>query len=450
MKRKLSALLTVTLLGGLLAGCQGSNQGAQGQGDTAAQTSAQEGSQDAATEAPASTEAADGKEAGGDVTVIRFYGSDGEYNQNIVAGFEAENPDIKVEIVPVDFDNAEQVIKTGIASNDPVDVSFFWGTQINAFTEDNMAYDLTPYVTENNNEWKDTFVAAYIDAGMVDGKYYAVSYQPVIETIFYNKDVFAQCSVKVPETWDELVEACKTFKDNDIYGIGNWNGQNHQLLQFAYQNMANDGTLEEYISGQGDFTQCEGLKKCLENWKSIYDEGYWYPGEGALTSTKDQTQAAWYQGKIAMLFDAGSNAGEYDKNCEFEVGILPFPYVQEGGKYALNTVTNALFIPANAKHPEEAIRFMKYYTSDAGLQEIINSGRLPSTVSMQDKVDSQILKDLLATTVGDNVVGYKQMQGLSSEINAFLQNDMIGMICTGTSVEDTLQQLEDLRQMTVK
>ncbi|WP_347062581.1 ABC transporter substrate-binding protein, partial [Hungatella hathewayi] len=221
-------------------------------------------------------------------------------------------------------------------------------------------------------------------------------------------------------------------------------------LQFAYQYMANDGTLEEFVSGKGDFTQCEGLKKCLENWKSVYDAGYWYPGEGALTSTKDQTQAAWYQGKVAMMFDAGSNAGEYTKNSEFEVGILPFPYVAEGGKYALNTVTNALFIPANAKHPEEAVRFMKYYTSDAGIEEIIKSGRLPATISMQDKVDSQILKDLLATTVGDNVVGYKQMQGLSSEINSFLQNDMIGMVCSGTSVEDTLQQLEDLRQGTVK
>lgn len=449
MKKKLAAVLTVSLVGGLLAGCSGANQGSQTQASTEAQKS-EAASTEAGTEAAASTEAASGKESSGDVTVIRFYGSDGEYNQNIVAGFEAENPDIKVEIVPVDFDNAEQVIKTGIASNDPVDVSFFWGTQINAFTEDNMAYDLTPYLTENNNEWKDTFVPAYIDAGMVDGKYYAVSYQPVIETIFYNKDVFEQYGVKVPETWDELMEACKVFKENDVYGVGNWNGQNHQLLQFAYQNMANDGTLEDYITGKGDFTQNEGLKKCLENWKTVYDAGYWYPGEGALTSTKDQTQAAWYQGKIAMLFDAGSNAGEYEKNCEFEVGILPFPYVQQGGKYALNTVTNALFIPANAKHPEEAIRFMKYYTSDAGIQEIINSGRLPSTVSMQDKVDSQILKDLLATTVGDNVVGYKQMQGLSSEINAFLQNDMIGMICTGTSVEDTLQQLEDLRQMTVK
>ena len=206
----------------------------------------------------------------------------------------------------------------------------------------------------------------------------------------------------------------------------------------------------DYTAGKKDFTECEGLKKCLENWKTVYEAGYWYPGEGALTSTKDQTQAAWYQGKIAMLFDAGSNAGEYVKNAEFEVGILPFPYVQEGGKYALNTVTNALFIPANAKHPEEAVRFMKYYTSDAGITEIINSGRLPATISMQDKVDSQILKDLLSTTTLSNVVGYKQMQGLSSEMNAFLQNDLVGLVCTGTSVEDALQQMEDLRQNTVK
>lgn len=433
MKRKVSVILAALAVGTALTGCGGGNSTPSD--STAATTAAQAG-----TEVSKS----------GEVTTIRFYGSDSEYNQNIVAGFQAENPDIKVEIVPVDFDNAEQVIKTGIASGDPVDVSFFWGSQINAFAEDQMAYDITPYLTENNNEWLDTFVPAYIDSCMVDGKYYAASYQPVIETIFINKDVFAQHNVKVPETWDELVEACKTFKENDIYGIGNWNGQNHQLLQFAYQYMANDGTLEEYVAGKGDFSACAGLKTCLENWKTVYDAGYWYPGEGALTSTKDQTQAAWYQGKIAMLFDAGSNAGEYGKNCDFEFGIIPFPSVQADGSYALNTVTNALFIPANAKHPEEAVRFMKYYTSDAGIEEIVKSGRLPATISMQGNVESQVLKDLLATTTPDNVVGYKQMQGLSSEMNAFLQNDLVGMVCTGTSVEDALIQMEDLKQATVK
>lgn len=384
--------------------------------------------------------------ASGNVTTIKFYGSDSEYNQNIVAGFESQNPDIHVEIVPVDFDNAEQVIKTGIASGDPVDVSFFWGSQINSFADNGMALDLTPYLTENNNEWLDTFVPAYIDCGKVDGKYYAVSYQPVIETIFYNKDLFSQYNVEIPKTYDEFVKACQTFQENGIYGLGNWNGQNHQLLQQAYQYMANDGTLETYTSGKGDFTKCEGLRKALQNIKELYDAGYWYPGEGALTSTKDQTQAAFYQGKIAMLYDAGSNAGTYAANADFEVGILPFPYVQEGGKYALNTVTNALFIPSNAKHKEEAVRFIKYYTSDAGIAEIIKSGRLPSTKSMQDKVDSQIMKDLLATASGDNVTGYIQMQGISSEIASFLQNDLVGSVCSGADIDDELAQLEQLRQ----
>lgn len=35
---------------------------------------------------------------------------------------------------------------------------------------------------------------------MVDGRYYAVSYQPVIETIFYNVDLFKQYNIEIPTT----------------------------------------------------------------------------------------------------------------------------------------------------------------------------------------------------------------------------------------------------------
>ncbi len=424
MKKVLALMTTAALAISVLAGCGGT---------TTSPTPTPSGNSPSPT-------------ASAGVTTIRFYGSDSEYNQKIVAGFEAANSDIKVQIVPIDFDNAEQVIKTGIASNNPVDVSFFWGTQINVFTENDMAADLTPYLTANNDEWKNTFVQTYLDGGKINDKYYAISYQPVIETIFYNKDLFKKYNLEVPTTWAEYMEVCKKFKAEGIYGIGNWLGQNHQLMEFAYQYMANDGTLEAATKGDLDFTKVPGLAKALENWKYVYDNDYWYPGEGALTSTKDQTQAAWYQGKIATLFDAGSNAGTYDKDAEFEVGVMKFPLVEEGGKYAVNVVTNALFIPSNAKYKEEAVRFMKYYTSDAGITEIINSGRLPSTVSMQDKVDSQLLKDLLATTQGDNVVGYKHIQGISSEISSFVQSDMIGAVCTGTPVADVLKQLEALRQ----
>lgn len=382
---------------------------------------------------------------GSDITTIRFYGSDSEYNQNIVAGFEKENPDIKVEIVPVDFDNAEKVIKTGIASGDPVDVSFYWGTNINAFVDNDMAYDFTADLEANNNEWKDTFIPIYLDAGKLNDRYYAVSYQPVIETLYYNADLLKENGIEVPKSWDEMLEACKILKEKNIYGIGNWSGQNHQLMIFSYQGMANAGNLEDVTNGKVDFTTVDAFKPGLELIKTAYDNGYWYPGEGALVATKDQVQAAFYQGKVAMLFDAGSNVGTYQQECEFELGIMQYPTPTADSKYPVNVVTNALFIPSNAKHKEEAVKFVKYYTSDAGMAEIVKSGRLPSTVSMQDKVDNELMKTLLATTTGDNVVSYRQLQNLSSQINAYVQNDLIGTICTGTSIEDTLKQLEQLR-----
>lgn len=132
MKKTVSVLCATAMLSTLLMGC-GSSESITTETTGGVQN----------TGASQTSQSAEVQGTSGDVTTIRFYGSDGEYNQNIVAGFEAENPDIKVEIVPVDFDNAEQVIKTGIASGDPVDVSFFWGTQINTFTEDGMALDLT-------------------------------------------------------------------------------------------------------------------------------------------------------------------------------------------------------------------------------------------------------------------------------------------------------------------
>ncbi len=382
------------------------------------------------------------------VTTIRFYAADSDMNKNIVRDFEAKNPDIKVELVPIDFANAEQVIKTGIASGDPVDVSFFWGTQINTFVANDMATDLTSYLTANNNEWKNTFVEKYIDGGKINGKYYAISYQPVHETLYYNVDLFKEYNLEVPATWDEYMEACAIFKEHGIYGIGNWVGQNHHLLAFAYQEMANNGMLEEVTAGEIPFigeNADTGVRTALTMIKDAYDKRYWYPGEGALAATKEQVQAAFYQGNMATLFDAGSNIGAYQSNADFEVGVMKFPLVREGSKYGVNVVTNALFVPANAKHKEEAVRFIQYYTSDPAMTEIIATGRLPSTVSMQDKIQNQLMIDLLKTAEGDNVVSYTHLQNISPEINAYLQNDIIGSVCAGVSIDEALQQLEDLR-----
>jgi ABC-type glycerol-3-phosphate transport system substrate-binding protein len=365
----------------------------------------------------------------------------------MVAQFEAVTPNIKVEIVPIDFNNAPQIIKTGIASGNPVDVSFFWGSAMKTFVDDDMALDLTPYLMANNKEWYNTFVPVLIDAGLFEGKYYAVSYQPVIETMFVNLDIFNEYNLEIPETVDEMLEVCAVLKEHDIYGIGTWNGMFHQMLPWTYQIWANNGVLKEASEGRLPFAgpnETPGLRQNLEMLKYVYEQGYWYPGEGALTATQDQVQAAWYQGKIAMHFDANSDAGKYSTEAPFEVGAMAYPLVEKGGAYGVNVITNALFIPANAAHKEEGIEFMKFYTSPAG-QAITNaSGRPPSTIAMQEAVENPLVRAILGFTRRPDAVGYTHLQNISSEINTYI-GTMISAVCSGESVDEILAGLEDLR-----
>jgi ABC-type glycerol-3-phosphate transport system substrate-binding protein len=283
---------------------------------------------------------------------IKFYGSTGDYNQNMLKAFAEVEPNIKVEIVPVDFNNAPQIIKTGIASGNPVDVSFFWGSAMKTFTDAGMAHDLTPYLMANNKKWYNTFVPKFIDAGLQNGKYYAISYQPVIETLFVNEEIFKKFNLKYPQTVDEMMETAAFLKTKGIYAFGCWNGMHHQMLVWAYQIYANNGTLDKVTKGQLPFAgpnETPGLRENLELLKKMHEAGYLYPGEGALTISKEQLQAGWYEGKIAMHFDANSDAGKYEKEAPFKVWAIPFPLIKKGGKYGVNVITNALFIPANAK-----------------------------------------------------------------------------------------------------
>ena len=69
-------------------------------------------------------------------------------------------------------------------------------------------------------KWKSRYPASVLAGASFDGKIYAVpinNVQPVF--FYYNKQLFDQYGVSVPQTWDDLLAAVKTFKDAGVAPI---------------------------------------------------------------------------------------------------------------------------------------------------------------------------------------------------------------------------------------
>ncbi|MBE2266656.1 MAG: extracellular solute-binding protein, partial [Anaerolinea sp.] len=139
--------------------------------------------------------------------------------------FQANHPEIVVDMSVVNANDLSTVTQTRLSAND-IDVIDMFG----------FANGVQPYMNNvDPPNWQQLadagllmdltdqpFVANYdeatiADAGTYNGRVYQVNLGRVSYSgIFYNADLFAANNVTVPTTWSELVTACQTF---DAAGI---------------------------------------------------------------------------------------------------------------------------------------------------------------------------------------------------------------------------------------
>ena len=72
-----------------------------------------------------------------------------------------------------------------------------------------------PYV-EGNKAWKDMFVDGKVDAAheYETEPTYAVPTSGMGIGIYYNKDIYKELGLEIPETWDKFIENCKKINDS--------------------------------------------------------------------------------------------------------------------------------------------------------------------------------------------------------------------------------------------
>lgn len=286
----------------------------------------------------------------------------------LIADFEAANPDIDVKVNEYDHEGYKNAIRNWLVTSPPDVVFWFAGNRMKYFVDRNLFEDVSDVWA--NNEMDANFKSTKA-AMSVDGKQYGVPSTYYQWGIYYNADIFNELGLSEPETWDEFMEVNATLKSNGytpitigtkfLWTAAGW---------FDYLNMRTNG-LDFHIDlmdGKIPYTD-ERVRKTFENWRQLVDAGYFL--ENHASYSWQEAQAPLLNGKAAMYLMGNFLTPSFPEGSNFD--FFQFPQIDPGVGMYEDAPTDTVHIPSRAKNKEDARRFLAY-VADADVQTKLNLG----------------------------------------------------------------------------
>ncbi|MEZ4768895.1 MAG: extracellular solute-binding protein [Caldilineales bacterium] len=232
--KRLSILLSLALVASFLFGaCAAPAAPAPTQQSAAEQPAAEQpAAEQPAAEQPTAEQPAPPAEQTSIVFYQRGYvegGTDaGSVNTDkAVAKFEADNPDIDVQIVGIPWTTeGDTKLEAALAAGTDINIFRVTSPNLPRYAKQGILSEITPYMSD---EVKNDFYESAFQVATVDGKVWAWPLWVTAISLFVNTDILAERGVEPPTmdnpwTWDQFVEAAKqlTFTRDDgtqVYGF---------------------------------------------------------------------------------------------------------------------------------------------------------------------------------------------------------------------------------------
>lgn len=237
--------------------------------------------------------------------------------------FEEANPCITIDLQA--FKNTEylQILQTGLGGSDGPDVA-----QVRAYGQ------LQPYIEggslvplDDIVDGIDDFDPTIVDGarGQEDGKVYGVPFATQTLQIFYNKNIFAEHGLEVPQTWDEFIEVNETLLNADVtpLSVGARDSWIIPIVHEVFGSAQYGGAdfQERILSGDTDFTD-PAYVASLETFESLAE----YMPQDAVGVSYTDSQVLFASEQAAM-FPGGSFELSFfqSQNPDLELGVFQAP-----------------------------------------------------------------------------------------------------------------------------
>lgn len=261
--------------------------------------------------------------------------------EGAVERFMADYPNIHVTQVHQQNDNYKQQLVIAMSSNQCPDMYIHWsGGPMAEYYKSGFVNDLTElYNTYDHPD----FIDAAVAQASYDGKVLAIPFGGLSGCdIFYNKSIFAEVGVEVPETIDELEAVCDKLLEAGYvpFSLANgskWTGSMYFMYLVA-RHSGNDEFNAAY-DGTGSFTS-EAFIWAGQKIQDWVNKGYFNEGFNSMITDNGEDRALLYNNTCAMMlhgswqvrsvmsdskewYDANFGTFRFPKDAEAEAKGVP-------------------------------------------------------------------------------------------------------------------------------
>ncbi|MGR6764895.1 ABC transporter substrate-binding protein [Paenibacillus sp. T2-29] len=272
-----------------------------------------------------------------------------------------KNIDVTVQLEMPPADNAAQILKTRLASNDAPDVFALHAVnEIPPFYKAGYLEDLSgqPFVSKLMDSVKPSVTTQ-------DGKVVAVPLETISWGYLYNKKIFKDLDLKPPGTLTEMKAVVEKLKANNVKPFllsykESWIPQLFvPLTAGAMMNTQNKDFIERMNQDKGSFSEMKSMFDIID---LVNSNGT----DKALEIGGDDGSAAFASGKAAMWIQGPWFAETILKSDpKMEFGVAPLPINDDPNATLINLSTStSLAVSSTSKNKEVALDFVNYVLDD--------------------------------------------------------------------------------------
>ena len=284
----------------------------------------------------------------------------------LIEAFEAQNPDITVEIESrPSGGEGDNIVKTRLATGEMTDIFLYnTGSLFQAINPENYLVPIT------DQPYTDNIIESFLQTVTAGDDVYGVPTSTAMGGgIFYNIPIYEKLGLEVPTTWDAFMANNQAIKDAGMVAVAQtyrdtWTSQLFVLSDYYNVQADVPDFAELYTNNEAKIASTPAALRGFEKLQVVYEGGYLNKDFGAATFDDGLRMLA--TGEAAhypmLTFAVGAIQATYPELLQ-DVGF----FAQPGDSADTNGLTvwmpSGLYIPKSSENQEEAHKFLAFVAS---------------------------------------------------------------------------------------